>query len=69
MDLSRSHVDKHKSPIHHIMVAYYNVEGCGHELLEFHVSTKALFNLQVPVTEGLKTNSRRRRSSPGEGGQ
>ena len=29
--------------------------------LEFNALTKALFNQQVPVTEGLKTDFRRRR--------
>jgi hypothetical protein len=30
-------------------------------ILDFHVPTKALLNLQVPVIEGLKTGLRRRR--------
>ena len=29
--------------------------------LDFHVVTTTLFNLQVPVIEGLKTNFKRRR--------
>ena len=37
-----------------IMVAYQNVEGHEHQLLDFHVPTKALFSLQVLVTERLK---------------
>ena len=36
------------------MVAYENLEGYAHGLLDFHESIKALFNLQVPVTKGLK---------------
>ena len=30
------------------------MKGRGHMLLDFHALTKALFNLQVSVTEGLK---------------
>jgi hypothetical protein len=37
------------------------VEGSGHVLLDFHVLTKALLNLQVHVIDGLKTGVRRRR--------
>ena len=37
------------------MVAYWNVKGCEHGPLDFHASTKAFFNLQVLITEGLKS--------------
>jgi hypothetical protein len=56
-----SHVDKHKLPTNHILVAYQNVEGHEDGPLDFHAPIKALFNLQVPVTEGSKTSFRKRR--------
>ena len=34
--------------------AYWNVEGCGHEWLDFHAFAKALFNLQVLVPERFR---------------
>jgi hypothetical protein len=37
------------------------VKGRGHMELDFHAPTKALFNLQVPATDGLKTSFRRRK--------
>ena len=37
-----SHVNEHKQPTNHIMVAYYDVEGCGHGPLDFYATTKAL---------------------------
>ena len=61
MDWRCSHVDKYKPPINHIMVTYQNVEGCDHGLLDFHAPTKSLFNLQMPVTEGLKTGFKKKR--------
>ena len=48
------------------MLAYYNVEGYRHGLLDFHAPSKALLNLQEPVTKGLKTNFRRRRRLVGK---
>ena len=35
-----SHVHKHKLPTKRIMLAYQNVEGGGHEPLDFHAPTK-----------------------------
>jgi hypothetical protein len=37
------------------------VKGYGHGLLNFNAPTKIIFNLQVPVIEGSKTDFRRRR--------
>ena len=37
------------------------MEGHEHGLLEFHASTKAFFDLQVLVTDKLKTSCRRKR--------
>ena len=54
-----SHVNKHKPPTNHIMVACQNVGGCGHGPQDFHTPTKAFFNLQAPVVKGLKTGYRR----------
>ena len=34
-----SRVGKHKLPIHPYVGSRYNVEGCGHGLLDFHVLT------------------------------
>ena len=50
------------------MVACYNVEGREHGLLDFHAPTKALFNLQVSVTEGLNAGFVMRRRLVGEPG-
>jgi hypothetical protein len=36
------------------MLAYKNLEGHGHELLDFHVPTKAFFNLLVLISEGFE---------------
>jgi hypothetical protein len=55
-----SHVDKHKPRTNHILVAYWNLKGHGHGLLDFHAPTE-FFNLQVLITKGLKTSFRRRR--------
>ena len=38
------------------------VVDVGHDSLDFHAPTKALFNLQVPLTDqGLKTGFKKRR--------
>ena len=55
------HVNKHKLPTNHILVAYQNVEGGGHMPLDIHAPTTTLFNLQLPITEGLKTCFKRKR--------
>ena len=56
--LEVSHVYKHKLTTNHILGAYWNVEGCGHMLLDFHAPTKTLLNL---TSTGSKNGFRRRR--------
>ena len=48
------HVDKNKMLTNYVLVAYKNVEGHGYGPLDFHVPTKALCNLQEPITEGFE---------------
>ena len=52
-----SHVDKRKAPTNHILVVCYNMENCGHEPLDVHLPTKALFNLQMLATKGVQSRT------------
>ena len=40
-----SRVYKHEPPTNHILVAYKNVDGCGHGPLDFHASPRVMYTL------------------------